>query len=60
MNPEKRLALLFTIWHERSTNPGIPEGQTAEAYGEACAAYLIELDATTDGEKLLPKTGGSI
>lgn len=58
MNPKERLALLFKIWRERATASDTPT--TAETYGEECAAYLIELDATTDGEKLFSKAGDSL
>lgn len=56
----QRLTLLFDVWAARvKADPdGHPINETN--YGEACAAYLSELDEETDGQKLFPKTGGSV
>lgn len=55
MNPKERLILLFQRWAELAKTEGYtPRAFEDAEYGEDCAAYLIELDAETDGEKLWP------
>lgn len=54
MNPEARLALLFQVWADRVKTEGYGAAVDDRDYPEACAAYLIKLDAETDGEKLWP------
>lgn len=56
MNPKKRLALLFQLWAERVKTEGYETRLEDADYGEDCAAYLMQLDAETDGEKLWPNT----
>ena len=54
MNPEARLALLFQLWAQRVKADGFETALADAEYGENCAAYLMKLDAETDGEKLWP------
>ena len=54
MNPEARLALLFQVWAETVKAEGFETALNDAEYPEACAAYLMKLDAETDGEKLWP------
>ncbi len=60
MDHFKRLAVLFDEWARQVADN--PDGfeMPLETYGEKCAAFLIQLDEQTDGEKLFPQSGGSV